>query len=97
MRILALLLTLTILQNSVWANKRILYVSPNGNDDWSGTFADVQTSDGPLATLNAARLKVRQLKAAHHEDTFEVQIRGGIYKLNETVVFGILRASPFSM
>lgn len=84
----ALLFTLTLLQHPAWAGKRTLYVSPNGNDQWSGSYADTTKNDGPLATLDAARLKVRQLKAAHHEDTFEVQIRGGIYKLRETVVFG---------
>ena len=65
--ILAIVLILTLWQPSVWAAKRILYVSPDGNDQWSGRLAVSQANDGPLATLNAARLKVRQLKAASPE------------------------------
>jgi len=41
-----------------------LYVSPSGNDAWSGTAAlsnDAGT-DGPPATLEAARDAVRRLK-----------------------------------
>lgn len=82
-----LLFTLILLQQATWANKRILYVSPDGNDQWSGTYADTQADDGPLATLDAARLKVRQLKADFAEDTIEVQFRNGLYRLMETVVF----------
>lgn len=86
--VLTLLLMLTLLQHSAWAAKRILYVSSDGNDQWSGRFAEPQEADGPLATLEAARLKVRQLSAANPKDGIEVQIRGGLYKLRETVVFG---------
>ena len=81
------MLVLLFAQNSAWANKKTLYVSPYGNDDWSGNYADIQANDGPLATLDAARLKVRQLKATFVEDTIEVQIRDGIYRLTKTVVF----------
>ena len=82
-----LLLILLLLYKPALAEKKILYVSPNGNDQWSGSYADTQKNDGPLATLDAARLKVRQLKAANPDVVFEVQIRNGVYKLRETVVF----------
>jgi len=87
LRISVFLLTLIILQNSVWANKTILYVSPNGNDQYSGQYAEMQIDDGPLATLDGARVKVRQLKASNPKGVFEIQFRGGVYKLSETVVF----------
>ena len=43
-----------------------LFVSPRGNDQWSGKLADPNAakSDGPLATLTAARDAVRKIKAA---------------------------------
>ncbi len=41
------------------------YVSPNGNDNWSGTLAEPNTtkSDGPFATIERAKRAVRELKA----------------------------------
>jgi hypothetical protein len=82
------LVSLVLLQSSVWAGKTTLYVAPEGNDQWSGRLADPKQGEGPLASLDAARLKVRQLKAADPEGSFEVQIRGGVYPVRETVVFG---------
>lgn len=66
------------------------YVSTEGSDDWSGTVADSNTqgSDGPFATLGRARDAVRELKKSKSTDIL-VQIRGGIYSLSETVVFGV--------
>ncbi|MDF7822659.1 right-handed parallel beta-helix repeat-containing protein [Pontiellaceae bacterium B12227] len=78
---------MALFQGSVWAGKTTLYVAPDGNDQWSGRLADSQQADGPLATLDAARAKVRQLKAKKPGDSFEVQIRGGNYSLRKTVVF----------
>ena len=83
-----LLVLLVALQQSAWAGKTILYVSPNGNDQWSGRDADPQEGDGPLATLDAARVKARQMKA-NLEDEIEIQVRGGDYQLRETVLFGL--------
>ncbi|MEP4078397.1 right-handed parallel beta-helix repeat-containing protein [Haloferula sp.] len=81
-----LLSALMMLQGAA-AAKTVLYVSPDGNDEWSGRSADPEGNDGPLATLEAARLKVRGIKAKS-KDAIEVQIRGGDYKLLKTVVFG---------
>ncbi|MEP4079818.1 right-handed parallel beta-helix repeat-containing protein [Haloferula sp.] len=81
-----LLLALTMFLSSA-AAKTILYVSPDGNDQWSGRLSDPKGDDGPLATLEAARVKVRVLKAKS-KDAIEVQIRGGDYQLLKTVVFG---------
>ncbi|WP_231617762.1 right-handed parallel beta-helix repeat-containing protein [Novipirellula aureliae] len=83
-----MLVSMVLLQSSVWAGLTTLYVSPEGKDQWSGRSADPKQNEGPLATLDAARLKVRQLKAADPEGSFEVQFRGGVYPLRETVVFG---------
>ena len=42
----------------------LLYVSPQGNDTWSGQLAEPNSekTDGPLATLAAARDAVRRLR-----------------------------------
>lgn len=68
--------------------RTVLYVSPHGNDQWSGRSADPEGGDGPLATLEAARLKVRAIKA-NAKESVEVLIRGGEYHLDKTVVFGL--------
>ena len=39
----------------------IIFVAPNGNDAWSGSLAEPNAAktDGPLATLERAREKIR--------------------------------------
>ncbi|MDB4384528.1 right-handed parallel beta-helix repeat-containing protein [Opitutaceae bacterium] len=67
------------------------YVSPTGNDTWSGTLASTTAarSDGPFATLARARDAVRELKEKREGDIL-VYIREGTYRLEETVVFGLV-------
>ena len=71
--------------------QQVIYVSPQGNDQWSGHHADALPAgdDGPLATVRAAHAKVRDLLKAGQGDAIEVQIRGGLYHLNETLVLGV--------
>jgi len=67
------------------------YVAPNGNDAWSGKLAEpnAEGSDGPLATITAARDAIRAMKAAGAlEAPVSVQLRGGVYRVSEPVVFG---------
>lgn len=70
---------------------RQFYVAPNGRDSWSGTL-DAPTadlSDGPFATLFAARNAIRALRA--REATAQpttVLVRGGKYYLSRTLVLG---------
>ena len=64
-----------------------LYVSPHGNDAWSGTLAEPTGSDGPLATLARARDVIRELKRAGSlQRSVNVYLRGGTYELAETLV-----------
>ncbi|MDF1755890.1 MAG: right-handed parallel beta-helix repeat-containing protein [Verrucomicrobiales bacterium] len=67
------------------------YISPEGSDLWSGTLPNRndQNDDGPFATLQRARGAVRELKGKSPGKAITVQIREGIYKLNQTVVFSI--------
>ncbi len=59
-----------LLQGESWqpfvpVEKADFYVAENGNDAWSGTLAEPNSSktDGPFATLNRAQQAVRDLKA----------------------------------
>jgi len=69
-----------------------LYVSPGGYDEWSGTLAEVDSvgSDGPFATLDAARTAVRKMIAAKRlpHGGVTVYIREGMYRLNGTFRLG---------
>ncbi len=60
-----------------------LYVSVAGCDTNSGT------REQPLATLKAARDRVRTLLREQPERDITVWITGGTYRLSETVVFGL--------
>lgn len=57
------------------------YVSPGGNDAWSGTRPDPDAGkkDGPFASLERARDAVRAAKAAGLATPVEVVIRGGVH------------------
>ena len=66
-------------------------VSPDGDDAWSGRFAEVNEAgtDGPFATLGRARDAVRALKGESQDGLKEpltVMVRGGNYFLDQTLV-----------
>lgn len=65
------------------------YVSTRGNDAWSGRLAvpAVAGNDGPFATLDRARLAVRELRAARPDQGATVLVRGGLYEPGSTVLF----------
>lgn len=66
----------------------VLYVSPSGNDGWSGKLAAVNAarSDGPLASLGAARDAIRKLKAVGTLTVpVEVRVRGGVYRPDQAL------------
>ena len=61
-----------------------LFVSPQGNDAWSGKLpaANAARSDGPFATLERARDEIRRRRTAGEKgEAFTVQLRAGRYLL----------------
>jgi hypothetical protein len=72
-----------------------LYVSPNGNDAWSGRVADATGADGPLATIARARDVVREWKLSGRlAGPVTVWLRGGRYAISEPLTFGPEDAGP---
>lgn len=67
------------------------YVSPHGNDSWSGTSPEPNggKTDGPFATLTRARDAVRELKPRDQKRDITVLLRGGLYPLTDTVLFDL--------
>ncbi len=86
---IAVVVLIAIWIGALHANAADFYVAANGSDDWSGKLAEPTGSDGPFATLERARDAVRALKAQRAGQDIVVQIRGGHYRLRETVVFGL--------
>lgn len=82
-------LTVLLTQGALSADSTF-YVSPQGNDKWSGRFdAPNKTgTDGPFATLTRARDAVREARAADAETSCTVLVRGGLYCLREPLQFG---------
>ncbi len=70
-----------------------LYVSPTGNDAWSGTLAEpnAEKSDGPLASLERARDEIRKLKKAGAlpDGGVTVLLGGGVYERSQTFELGV--------
>ena len=65
------------------------YVSPRGNDSWSGKLAGPRAGDGPFATVERARQAVRELRKTQKEPrTVRVVLRGGTYYLDAPLEFG---------
>ena len=64
------------------------YVSPNGNDNWSGTLAapNKDNTDGPFATINRAKDAVGKLKAKIYkpkEEAVDPRYQGSSHKFGE--------------
>jgi len=68
----------------MYAAGATIYVSPHGNDNWSGTLAQPngQGTDGPVANLERARDILRQKKAAAGEEK-RVVVAEGRYQLTK--------------
>ncbi|NLF67979.1 MAG: right-handed parallel beta-helix repeat-containing protein [Candidatus Anammoximicrobium sp.] len=75
--------------NLIWVTAAVagpatLYVAVDGNDAWSGKLpeANATRTDGPLATLEAARDAVRRWKQAGPLPArgVVVELRGGVYE-----------------
>ena len=65
------------------------FISPQGNDDWSGELADPEDSDGPFATVARAQEAVRALLATLPQPrSVHVVLRGGTYYLKDALEFG---------
>lgn len=63
---------------------RVFYVSPSGQDQWSGTLAsgNQNNTDGPFATLERAREAVRSaLSGGQARGGVTVYVRGGVYHI----------------
>jgi len=67
------------------------YISPHGNDEWSGRLSEPNNArtDGPFASLNRAKLAARSARSKKPNVKLSIALRGGTYQLNETEVFGI--------
>jgi len=78
------------LATSAPAREITLHVAPDGNDQWTGAPARPDgRSDGPLASLQGARDRVRALRRDNNgqRDSVVVQIAPGTYSLTEPVAF----------
>lgn len=65
-----------------------LYVAPGGNDAWTGKLPAPANGDGPLATLAAARDRLREIrKSGAPAKALTVVVRGGTYALDRAVTF----------
>ncbi|MBI5706841.1 MAG: right-handed parallel beta-helix repeat-containing protein [Armatimonadetes bacterium] len=74
------------------ATPTTIYVSPNGKDTWSGSLSapNAQQTDGPKATLEGAKTRIRQLKQSNSlsAEGAQVLVMPGTYKLSATLGFG---------
>jgi parallel beta-helix repeat protein len=67
-----------------------LYVSPSGNDAWSGLLADpnAEGSDGPVKSVQRARDLIRERRATSGlTKPVNVHLRGGVYPIAEAITF----------
>ncbi len=76
--------------------KADFFVASDGNDSWSGRLAEpnVPLTDGPFATLAKARDTIQQIKGRSAKKDFVVLLRGGNYRLRETLVFNVDDSAP---
>jgi len=82
------LFVLLVFCRLVAAGELVFYVSPGGDDAWSGRLAVANRArtDGPFATLGRARDAIRQLKkraGGRLPAPVTVLVRGGFYQMAE--------------
>ncbi|MCS6918546.1 MAG: right-handed parallel beta-helix repeat-containing protein [Fimbriimonadales bacterium] len=84
MRSVCLLLMAILTMTHATAQKRILYVAPDGNDAWTGKLPapNRARADGPVATLKRALELTLQGEPA----PTEIRLRGGTYLLTEPIL-----------
>ncbi|HOK80759.1 MAG TPA: right-handed parallel beta-helix repeat-containing protein [bacterium] len=78
-------------------NIKSIYVATNGNDTWSGLYPEPLSdrSDGPLATIEAAKDKIRKLKiTGQFSHPITVWIRGGRYHISQPMIFSHQDSGP---
>ncbi|MFO1021819.1 MAG: right-handed parallel beta-helix repeat-containing protein [Planctomycetales bacterium] len=71
-------------------------MSPQGRDQWTGrpVGPNQAATDGPFASVARARDAVRQLRKTSSQKEFLIQVQGGVYRLSETLVFGLEDSAP---
>jgi len=76
-------------EQAVRANSADFYISPQGNDAWSGRLPEPNAArtDGPVATFARALALVRELrqKEPDRDRPVVIQVRGGTYWLKEPI------------
>src|SRR5437764_10146958 len=78
-----------LLQAAAMLTPVVFFVSPQGNDAWSGKLADPAGNDGPFATIERARDAVRALPRVKDEpQSVRVVLRRGTWFLNQPLEFG---------
>ncbi len=85
---------LAVAAASLWAAPLHLYVSPDGNDAWSGTAPRrgwMQRQQGPFRTLERARDEIQAQKPA---EGAVVEVRGGVYELAQPFALTEADAAP---
>ncbi|HQK95123.1 MAG TPA: right-handed parallel beta-helix repeat-containing protein [Armatimonadota bacterium] len=70
-----------------------VYVSAQGNDEWSGMVREPRAdgTDGPLASLAGARDAIRERRRRHggpEPGGYVIEVAGGTYFLDDTFVLG---------
>ncbi len=69
----------------------LLYVSPDGRADWSGTLPEpnADATDGPLPSVAAARdvIRVQRRRLRTRHPRIVVQVRGGTYFMENALTF----------
>ncbi len=79
-----LLMGLVVTWQSAWAGT--IYVTPNGNDGWTGQseLPNSERSDGPVATLSRARDIIREWKSTGPlAESVRVIVADGVYPLTQ--------------
>ncbi|MEO0012547.1 MAG: hypothetical protein RLZZ535_936 [Cyanobacteriota bacterium] len=86
-------LIMTNIKDSLATNQNpaiVFYVSPDGNDAWTGKQPASQVGDGAFATIARARDAIRELKQQQGgilKQPVTVFLRGGTYFLPDTLSF----------
>lgn len=71
-----------------FSQELLFHVAVDGDDNWSGRYAEAAENDGPFATIDRAQQAVRDLKQnGGLTGPVTVYIHGGVYRLDRKILF----------
>ncbi len=86
--VVVFIVTISVVAFSQDDNMIRIYISPNGNDEWTGALdsPNENNTDGPLASIDKALERVKEVRKNEGDKTIKIILRGGEYFVSKPII-----------